>query len=129
MVIESELDFIRLVAPTTLLARVPEVASGASGFLYYISRTGVTGARAEMRDELRAEVEALRSVVSLPVAVGFGISTPEQAAHVGGMADGVVVGSALVQTLGSRGIDAGAAFVASLRAALDTAVTSAAPRA
>jgi tryptophan synthase alpha chain len=120
MVIESELDLIRLVAPTTPIARVPEVARGASGFLYYISRTGVTGARTEMRDELRAEVEALRSVVSLPVAVGFGISTPEQAAHVGGMADGVVVGSALVQTIGSQGIDAGAAFLASLRAALDT---------
>lgn len=122
-VIESELDFIRLVAPTTPLERVPEVARGASGFLYYISRTGVTGARTEMRHELASEVEALRSVVSLPVAVGFGISTPEQAAHVGGMADGVVVGSALVKKVGAEGIDAGAEFIASLRAALDGAVT------
>lgn len=125
VVIDSELDFIRLVAPTTPLERVPEVTRGASGFLYYISRTGVTGARTEMRDELRSEVEALRAAVSLPVAVGFGISTPEQAAHVGEMADGVVVGSALVHTLGEGGIDAGADFIASLREALDRAVAPA----
>ncbi|MEM7415979.1 MAG: tryptophan synthase subunit alpha [Gemmatimonadota bacterium] len=118
-VIESPLDFVRLVAPTTPIDRVPEVAAGASGFLYYISRTGVTGARAKLRTELRAEVGAIRDAVDLPVAVGFGISTPEQAAEVGGLADGVVVGSALVQTLGERGVAAGGAFVAELKAALD----------
>ena len=117
-VIESPLDLIRLVAPTTPLERVPDVARGGSGFLYYISRTGVTGARTELSASLAAEVEAIRSVVQLPVAVGFGISTPEQAAVVGRVADGVVVGSALVRRLADGGIDAGADFVASLRRAL-----------
>jgi len=117
-VIDSPLDFIRLVAPTTPVERVPDVASGGSGFLYYISRTGVTGARTELREEVGAEVLAIRAQVELPVAVGFGISTPEQAASVGAIADGVVVGSALVRTLGDEGIAAGADFVAKLKAAL-----------
>lgn len=117
-VIESSLDLIRLLAPTTARARIPEVARGGSGFLYYISRTGVTGARTELRTEIEDEVVAIRALVELPVAVGFGISTPEQASRVGSVADGVVVGSALVRTLGEDGIDAGAAFVASLRRAL-----------
>jgi tryptophan synthase alpha chain len=118
-VIESSLDLIRLVAPTTPIERVPEVARGGSGFLYYISRTGVTGARAELREELADEVRAIREAVDLPVAVGFGISTPEQASNVGRAADGVVVGSALVRTLGDEGVEAGRRFVASLREALD----------
>ena len=118
VVIASPLDLIRLVAPTTPIERVPSVARGGSGFLYYISRTGVTGAQAEVRSGLEAEVEAIRNAVDLPVAVGFGISTPEQAARVGACADGVVVGSALVRTLEEEGIDAGARFVASLKAAL-----------
>lgn len=118
-VIASPLDLIRLIAPTTPLERVPEVARGGSGFLYYISRTGVTGARQELRAELKEEVDAIRGAVDLPVAVGFGISTPEQAATVGGLADGVVVGSALVQRLGEEGIEAGAEFVRALREALE----------
>jgi len=118
-VIDSELDLIRLVAPTTPMERVAEVARGGSGFLYYISRTGVTGARQELRDELRDEVDAIRGAVDLPVGVGFGISTPEQAAVVGRLADGVVVGSALVRRLEEKGIDEGAAFVGALRRALD----------
>lgn len=118
-VIESPIDLIRLVAPTTPAERVAAVAQGGSGFLYYISRTGVTGARTELSDSLGAEVAAVREAVDLPVAVGFGISTPGQAASVAGLADGVVVGSALVKTLGEDGIDAGARFVASLRAGMD----------
>jgi tryptophan synthase alpha chain len=118
-VIESPLDLIRLVAPTTPLDRVPEVARGGSGFLYYISRTGVTGAQTELRSGLDEAVRAIRAAVDLPVAVGFGISTPEQAAEVGEVADGVVVGSALVRILEEGGVDAGAAFVAALRTALD----------
>ena len=114
----SPLDFIRLVAPTTRAERVPEIACQCSGFLYYISRTGVTGAREELRSELEAEVRVIRDAVDLPVAVGFGISTPEQAAQVGAIADGVVVGSALVRALGQGGVSAGAEFVASLSAAL-----------
>ena len=116
----SGLDLIRLVAPTTPPARIPQVAEGGSGFLYYISRTGVTGAQATLSGTLAAEVAAVRAAVSIPVAVGFGISTPEQAAAVAAVADGVVVGSALVQTLDESGIEAGAAFVASLRAGMDS---------
>jgi tryptophan synthase alpha chain len=115
---DSPLDLIRLIAPTTALERVPSVARGGSGFLYYISRTGVTGARDELRAELEREVAAVRAAVELPVAVGFGISTPEQAARVGSLADGVVVGSALVHKLEEDGVEAGTAFVRALRAAL-----------
>jgi tryptophan synthase alpha chain len=115
----SGLDLIRLVAPTTPSARVPLIAASGSGFLYYISRTGVTGARASLRDSLTEEVGRLRAVARLPVAVGFGISTPEQAHAVAAVADGVVVGSALVQRLDEGGIDAGTDFVASLRAGMD----------
>ena len=118
----SGLDLIRLLAPTTEVDRVVGVAERATGFLYYISRTGVTGARAQLRSELADEVERLRERVGLPVAVGFGISTPEQAAEVARIADGVVVGSALVKTLDAEGIDAAVAFVASLREAMDAAV-------
>lgn len=115
----SPLDFIRLVAPTTEGERVPGIAEAGSGFLYYISRTGVTGARSELRRDLAAEVESLRATVGLPVAVGFGISTPEQARVIGAVADGVVVGSALVRIMEEEGVEAGARFVAELRAALD----------
>jgi tryptophan synthase alpha chain len=118
-VVASPLDLIRLVAPTTALERVPAVARGGSGFLYYISRTGVTGARSELREGLAKEVGAIREVVDLPVAVGFGISSPEQAAFVATVADGVVVGSALVRILGASGVAAAADFLASLRRAMD----------
>jgi len=122
-VVASPLDLVRLVAPTTPLERVPMVASGGSGFLYYISRTGVTGARTELRGELAKEVEAIRNAVDLPVAVGFGISTPEQAAFVASVADGVVVGSALVKILGESGVSAAADFIGSLREAMDAGTT------
>jgi tryptophan synthase alpha chain len=118
-VIASPLDLVRLVAPTTPLERVPAVAKGGSGFLYYISRTGVTGARSELREELGREVSAIKDAVDLPVAVGFGISSPEQAAFVASVADGVVVGSALVKTLGEQGVKAAGHFLASLREAMD----------
>lgn len=119
MVAESSLDFIRLVAPTTRPERVPKIAGSGSGFLYYISRAGVTGARAQLRPNLAGEVAALRAKVGLPVAVGFGISTPKQAREVGAVADGVVVGSQLVRIMDESGVGAGARFVAELRAALE----------
>ncbi|HSM60285.1 MAG TPA: tryptophan synthase subunit alpha [Longimicrobiales bacterium] len=115
----SGLDLVRLVAPTTRPERIPAIAASGSGFLYYISRTGVTGARASLRETLAEEVGRLREMVTLPVAVGFGISTPGQAAAVASVADGVVVGSALVRTLEEWGVDAGIRFVASLRAEMD----------
>lgn len=117
----SPLDLVRLVAPTTTPARAKEIAAAARGFLYYVSRTGVTGARQELQAGLAAEVAAIQAVSPVPVAVGFGISTPEQAAEVAAVADGVVVGSALVETLRTGGVEAGAAFVRALRAAIDGA--------
>jgi tryptophan synthase alpha chain len=117
----SGLDLVRLVAPTTSGERAREVAAGGSGFLYYISRTGVTGARAELPPGLVAEVRALKERVALPVAVGFGISTPEQAAALAGVADGVVVGSALIRVLQEQGVDGARTFIAGLRKALDEA--------
>ena len=116
---DSGLDLIRLLAPTTPAHRIPAVAEGGDGFLYYISRTGVTGARTSLRDDLGDEVSAIRAAVSLPVAVGFGISTPDQARAVAEVADGVVVGSALVRILGEDGIEAGAEFLGSLRRGMD----------
>jgi tryptophan synthase alpha chain len=117
----SGLDLVRLVAPTTTGERVREVAAGGSGFLYYISRTGVTGARAELPPGLADEVRAVKSRVTLPVAVGFGISTPEQAAAVAGVADGVVVGSALIQRIEEKGVAGAGDFIAGLRGAMDGA--------
>lgn len=118
-VTDSALDLIRLVAPTTPLRRIAAVARGGRGFLYYISRTGVTGARAELSATLAEEVSAVRDAVDLPVAVGFGISTPEQARLVAGVADGVVVGSALVEALDQGGVAEGARFLAGLRRGMD----------
>lgn len=113
------LDLIRLLAPTTAPARVPEVARGGSGFLYYISRTGVTGARTSLRAELAREVEALREHVSIPIGVGFGITDPEQARAVADAADGVVVGSALLKAVERGGVEEGRRFLESLRTAID----------
>jgi tryptophan synthase alpha chain len=118
-VIASDLDLIRLVAPTTPVDRVRAVAEGGSGFLYYISRTGVTGARQELRTAIGREVEAIRKEVDLPIAVGFGISTPEQASQVAGVSDGVVVGSALIDALDRGGVEGAGAFLESLRRGMD----------
>jgi len=93
------LDAIFLLAPTSTRERVRQVARVGSGFVYYVSRTGVTGERDSLPRGLEREVAALRKQLALPVAVGFGISTPEQAAAVARIADGVVVGSALVRLI------------------------------
>ena len=92
------LDTIFLLAPTSTKDRVQKVVEGSSGFVYYVSRTGVTGARQELPKELIKECKRVRRRIGdLPLAVGFGISTPRQVAQVAKVADGVVVGSALVQ--------------------------------
>lgn len=114
------LAFIRLVAPTTPAARMADIARHGSGFVYLISRTGVTGERSELPPELPATVERLRSATSLPICVGFGISTPPQAAAVARLADGVVVGSAIVRAADSSVAEA-VALVRSLREAMDRA--------
>ncbi|HUE77260.1 MAG TPA: tryptophan synthase subunit alpha [Longimicrobiales bacterium] len=118
---DSPLDLVRLIAPTTPRDRALRIAARAQGFLYYISRTGVTGARAEVRSGLAGEVAALRAAARVPVVVGFGISTAAQAAEVAGVADGVVVGSALIDLIRARGAGAAEAFIAELRAGLDGA--------
>lgn len=91
------LDLIFLLTPTSDSSRVESVARQGSGFIYYVSVTGVTGARSAVADTLAARVTEVREAISLPLVVGFGISTPEQAAQVAQAADGVVVGSALVK--------------------------------
>jgi tryptophan synthase alpha chain len=89
------LDIIFLLAPTTPIDRARKVVRSASGFIYYVSVTGVTGARTVLPSDLEEHVNNLRGVTDLPIGVGFGISTPTQAAEVAGFADAVVVGSAI----------------------------------
>jgi len=89
------LDLIYLLAPTTPLERSRRIARSASGFLYYASVTGVTGVRSEVGGDVESKVRELRTVTDLPIGVGFGISTPQQAAKVANFADAVVVGSAI----------------------------------
>jgi tryptophan synthase alpha chain len=114
----SPLAFIRLVAPTTPRDRMAEIARHGSGFVYLISRLGVTGLQESTADSLPATIARLRSATALPICVGFGISTPAQARTVGGLADGVVVGSAIVKAA-EKGPDAVLALTRSLREALD----------
>lgn len=116
---DAGLALIRLAAPTTTPERLDAIAATARGFVYYISRTGVTGARQSVRDGLAAEVRAVRARVGLPVAVGFGISTPAQAAEVASVADGVVVGSALIHAQEARGVEGAVDFIGSLRREMD----------
>lgn len=99
------LDTIFLLAPTSDKRRIRTVAERSSGFVYYVSRTGVTGARDALDKNLLRDAKKLRRKLRLPLAVGFGISTPEQVASVAKVADGVVVGSALVSLIGELGDD------------------------
>jgi tryptophan synthase alpha chain len=115
----SGVDLIRLVAPTTRAERLAVTLHGAEGFVYLVARLGVTGARSSLDVELVDSVARVRRATSLPLAVGFGISTPEQARAVGRIADGVVVGSALVEILGRDGVGAARSFLDALRDALD----------
>jgi tryptophan synthase alpha chain len=98
----ADLKTVFIVAPTTPAARLPIVAAAATGFIYYVSREGVTGARETLADNIAGSVKAIRQATSLPVVVGFGISTGEQARQVADSADGVVVGSALVNCIASN---------------------------
>jgi tryptophan synthase alpha chain len=103
---ETGLKRIRLIAPTTPEARIAQLTAGASGFLYYVSREGVTGERAEVAASLAERVAAIRATTPLPIAVGFGISNPEHVAQVAQHADGIVVGSAIVKRIADFGKDA-----------------------
>ncbi|HEY5492279.1 MAG TPA: tryptophan synthase subunit alpha, partial [Gemmatimonadaceae bacterium] len=106
------------VAPTTPIGRMAEIARHGRGFVYLISRLGVTGVSQELPSDLPQTIARLRTVCPLPICVGFGISRPEQARAVGTHADGIVVGSALVQAAGES-VDAAVELARTLRAALD----------
>jgi tryptophan synthase alpha chain len=97
---------IRLATPTTDAARLPAVLEGASGFLYYVSVAGITGLQQAAQSSISDAVAKLKAATDLPVAVGFGIRTPEQAAAVARVADGVVIGSAIVDLVSKHGEDA-----------------------
>lgn len=103
------LHWIRLATPTTDEARLPKVLQRTSGFVYYVSIMGITGTRSASQQEVRAAVARLKAHTDLPVAVGFGIKTPEQAASIGAVADAAVVGSALVDRLSANLDEAGKA--------------------
>jgi tryptophan synthase alpha chain len=110
---------IYLIAPTTPEERVAAIARRASGFIYYVSREGVTGMQAKVSDTIGQMTAAIRRYTPLPIAVGFGISNPEQARQVAGHADAIVVGSAIVNQIAARGASPDlvphvAAFVKSL---------------
>ena len=97
--LKAGLNFIRLTTPTTDKARLPAVLANTSGFLYYVSITGITGAAAPVVNDVHKQVNAIKSETKLPVVVGFGVRTGEQAKAIAAGADGVVVGSAIVQAI------------------------------
>ncbi len=100
--IASGLNFIRLVTPTTDAKRLPAVLKNASGFLYYVSIAGITGTKSINADPVRAAMTELRRHTQLPVAVGFGITTPDEAKAIAQTADAVVVGSAIVNRIAAQ---------------------------
>ncbi|WP_174286498.1 tryptophan synthase subunit alpha [Sphingomonas bacterium] len=110
---------IRLATPTTDAARLPTVLTGASGFLYYVSVAGITGKQQPQQDSIDAAVARLKAATELPVAVGFGIRTPEQAAQVARVADGVVVGSAIVEIVARHGVGSPGPVAAYIRTLAD----------
>lgn len=116
---ESPLAFIRLIAPTSPPERIREIAERAQGFIYYISRTGVTGESQALRDDLVRELAALREATDVPVAVGFGISNADQATAVAQAADGVIIGSALINVLDREGPEGMERWVRGIREGLD----------
>ena len=114
---KAGLNFIRLATPTTDAKRLPKVLQNTSGFVYYVSVTGITGAAAAQAGEVGPEVARIKRSTDLPVIVGFGINTPEAAETIAGVADGCVVGSAIVKEIATgKPVDEVLAFVATLAA-------------
>ena len=112
---EAGLNFIRLATPTTDDARLPRVLQNTSGFVYYVSITGITGAANAEGADVGPEVARIKSQTDLPVIVGFGIKTPEKSREIAGISDGAVVGSAIVEKIGAGNSPADVlAFVKSL---------------
>ena len=101
------IDLISLIAPTSE-ARIKEIAKTAAGFIYLVSSMGVTGVRGEITTDIESIVAAIRDVTALPIAVGFGIHAPAQAVQMARIADGVIVGSAIVKIIAEHGAGAGA---------------------
>jgi tryptophan synthase alpha chain len=99
---QEGIDFITLVAPTTRLERTKKMVKGASGFIYYISLTGITGSGRPVLEEIRGRVSVIRQMSDLPVVTGFGITNPSQAREIAPAADGIVVGSAIVRLIGEH---------------------------
>jgi tryptophan synthase alpha chain len=114
-----ELRRVQLVAPTTPSERIRLAAERTDGWLYLVSLTGTTGARAAVSEQLAGLVERARSVTDVPLLAGFGISTPEQAAEAAALADGIVVGSRAIEVADEGGSEALRDYIASLRRALD----------
>ncbi|MBI5838786.1 MAG: tryptophan synthase subunit alpha [Chloroflexi bacterium] len=117
---DGELPLIQMLAPTSPNERMEAIARNAKGFIYLVSVTGVTGARASISDGLGDLIARVREHASVPVCVGFGIGTPEQAKQVGALADGVIVGSACVKTIGENPnpVEAAKEFARSFRNAM-----------
>jgi tryptophan synthase alpha chain len=113
------LAWVPLVAPTSPASRVAAIAGSATGFVYAVSTLGVTGARERLSERAGGVVRACREATDLPVLVGIGVSTPEQAVEAASVADGVVIGSAVVSRLLEEGPSAAAAFLETVRRALD----------
>jgi len=129
---EAGLRLVFLLAPTSTPARRAYVARESQGFLYYVSLTGITGVKIHNLSEVGANVEKIRKATRIPIAVGFGVQTPEDAAKVSAMADGVIVGSAIVKEIAlhqqkSDMVPAVAAFVGSLKQAMRQPAHSQAP--
>jgi tryptophan synthase alpha chain len=116
-----ELDFIRLIAPTTSDERLPKVLAGSSGFVYYVSITGITGTRTASPEDLARDIPRIRKATNLPIAVGFGVRTPEQAAIVARYADAAIVASALIEKLQVSDVASVLADVAALSAGIRSA--------
>ena len=119
-------DLIRLATPTSDAARLPTILDGSSGFVYYVSVAGITGKQQAAQASIEDAVARLKAATDLPIAVGFGVRTPEQAAAIARVADGVVVGSAIVELVAQHGINAAGPvrdYVASLKAAIQSART------
>lgn len=113
------LDLIRLIAPTTDDERLPRVLAATTGFVYYVSITGITGTRSASAADLSAAIPRIRKHTDLPICIGFGIRTPEQAAEAARIADGAVVGTALVDTLAASLDEEGRAKPDTVRKVLD----------
>ena len=113
------LDLIRLIAPTTDDERLPRVLAATTGFVYYVSITGITGTRSASAADLSAAIPRIRKHTDLPICIGFGIRTPEQAAEAARIADGAVVGTALVDTLAASLDEQGRAKPDTVRKVLD----------